>query len=231
MIWGGRLLAGFRAGDRAALDEVYRTHADSIVRVVAMALRRYKGGGPSAWVTASADLPDLVQEVFARAFDPRTRRSFDGSREYGPFLAQIARNVTVDYLRRRGRQASVDLEQVFATLDTQAVPDPTADFADRQTMDRVARYLRQLPPDLQRAHDMLYVRGLSEREAAAALGIGRQVIRTLGARLREGLRRALSDDAVIAAAFESAASETPTFPPVSQLPDRQPKVTLAAKTR
>jgi DNA-directed RNA polymerase specialized sigma24 family protein len=57
----------------------------------------------------------------------------------------------------------------------------------------VGRYLSLLPADLQRVHDALFVQGLSQRDAAIALGLGRQVVRTLASRLREGLRSALKD--------------------------------------
>jgi DNA-directed RNA polymerase specialized sigma24 family protein len=48
-----------------------------------------------------------------------------------------------------------------------------------------------LSPELKKVHEAMYVQGLSQREAAAALGLGRQVVRTLESRLREGLRAAL----------------------------------------
>jgi RNA polymerase sigma factor (sigma-70 family) len=191
--WGRRLLERFRRGETAALDEVYRAYADSVARVVSAALRRF-GGGAATWPAIAEDLGDLVQEVFTRAFDPRTRRSFDGLREYGPFLCQIARNVTVDYLRRDSRYVLTDIDRIFNEAPLQpSVPDLSDDFAEREALTLVTRYLAALPADLQRVHDLLYVRGLSEREAAGALGVGRQVIRTLGARLRDGLRQQLAD--------------------------------------
>ena len=193
MRWAAGLLARFRSGDAEVLDGVYRRYVDVVTRVVGAALRRY-GGGAITWRDAAADLPDLVQEVFARAFDPRTRKRFDGVRDYGPFLSQIARNVTVDYLRRRRRQEDIpgDVDQLFEAIAAGAAPrDLGEEIAERETMRVVADYMANLPPELRHAHEMLYVRGLSEREAAAALGVGRQVVRTLGARLREGLRRAL----------------------------------------
>ena len=55
----------------------------------------------------------------------------------------------------------------------------------------VDRHVASLAGDERRIHDALYVRGLSQREAAAQLGIGRQVIRTVEAHLRAELRREL----------------------------------------
>jgi RNA polymerase sigma factor (sigma-70 family) len=194
--WSARVLASFRDGDAEVLDHVYRSHVRVVTRVVASTLRRY-GGKASIWRGIGCDLPDLVQEVFARAFAPKTRSRFDGVRDYSKFLGQIARNIAVDHLRFRHRQQDLPsgVEQVFDAFPAWPAPRDTSDeIGDRETMNVVLDYLANLPIDLRHAHEVLYERGLSEREAAAALGVGRQVIRTLGTRLRDGLRRALETD-------------------------------------
>jgi RNA polymerase sigma-70 factor (ECF subfamily) len=152
-------------------------------------LRQHRGGA-SSWRAVASEVPDIVQEVFIRAFDPRTRRRFDGIRDYAPFLIHIARNAAVDHLRRLRHQVPADVEQVLAAEPS--ARDVTEEFAERETMDVVANYIANLTPELKRVHDLLYVHGLAEREAAVALGVGRQVIRTLAARLRDGLRSALA---------------------------------------
>jgi RNA polymerase sigma-70 factor (ECF subfamily) len=190
------LLERFREGERTALDTVYRAYVDSVARAVASALRRYghqerHGGG---WREVASELPDLVQEVFTRAFEPETRRRFDGVREYGPYLTQIARNVVVDCLRRKLRQVARDAGPLFDEVSLDLVPPvEPEDFADLQIMTLVGQYVEGLPEDLRRVHEALYVQGLSQRDAAEALGLGRQVVRTLESRLRRGLRRVLKE--------------------------------------
>jgi RNA polymerase sigma factor (sigma-70 family) len=200
-----RLLERFRQGERRALEEVYRTYVDSVARTVAGTLRLY---GRRNWRQVAAELPDLVQDVFARAFEPQTRRRFDGIRDYWPYLAQITRNVVVDHLRREGRQITVPPALFADETMLHADPAQSADgFGDPQTMALVGNYLAQLPPELRRVHEALYVRGLSQREAAVALGLGRQAIRTLEARLRDGLRIVLQKvgDLDLTAALDAAA--------------------------
>jgi RNA polymerase sigma factor (sigma-70 family) len=188
------LLQRFRNGEPAALETVYRTYVDAVSRSVASALRRYSGEGwHGGWRVIASELPDLVQEVFMRAFEPATRRRFDGERAYGPYLAQIARNVVVDHLRRKEKQFGRD-PMPFDELSFDLAPaEKSGELADVKTMVVVGTYIAALPADLRRVHDALYVQCLSQREAAVALGLGRQVIRTLEARLRAGLRRALSE--------------------------------------
>jgi RNA polymerase sigma-70 factor (ECF subfamily) len=189
---GDGLLERFRRGEKAALDEVYRAYVDAVVRVVSRVLQRQGGVGAWGWRTVAADLPDLVQEVFARAFDPTTRQRFDGLRPYGPFLARIAHNVTIDYLRRMGRRVAAEGEEPLDQVTTPVALTATDDgFANPETIGVVNRYLDRLTPELRQIHDVLYVRGMSQREAADALGLGRQSVRTLEAQLREGLRQEL----------------------------------------
>jgi RNA polymerase sigma factor (sigma-70 family) len=188
------LLRRFREGDRAALDAVYQAYVNTVTRSVVGALRRYGGTGRQSWRTIAGEVPDLVQDVFTRAFEPRTRRRFDGLREYGPYLGQITRNVVVDHLRKQSRQVAAERDMVLEeiTLAPAAEPASPGAGADLRTMTLVRRYVAGLPPDLRRVHEALYVRGLSQRDAALVLGLGRQVVRTMEAKLRDGLRDALA---------------------------------------
>ena len=67
-----------------------------------------------------------------------------------------------------------------------------APWADPAVMAVVEVYLAGLEGDLRDVHEVRYVRGLPQREAAAQLGISRQQLRTREARLRDGLREALA---------------------------------------
>lgn len=189
------LLQKFREGDKETLEGVYRAYADAVARVVGSALRRYcTEGSHLGWRQVAVELPDLVQEVFIRAFQPETRCRFDGARLYAPFLSQITRNVVVDHLRRRWRQLALETDPFIDEISLHPIARDGVDaFADWRTMAVVDRYVADLPLELRRVHDALYVQGLSQRDAASALGIGRQVVRTLESRLRQGLRVALQE--------------------------------------
>ncbi len=162
-----------------------------------------------------------TKDVFTRAFEPRTRRRFDGLRQYGPYLGQITRNVVVDHLRKHWRQLSAERDMVLEeiTLAPAAEAASPGSGADLRTMTLVRRYVAGLSPDLRRVHEALYVRGLSQREAALALGLGRQVVRSMEAKLRDGLRGALAG---IARASES--------PPESAIVVGRPAGRAAATT-
>jgi RNA polymerase sigma-70 factor (ECF subfamily) len=189
------LLRRFRAGDPAALEEVYWAYVgkiDAIVRhgVVVPGGRVGGSGGHRA------DLADLVQETFIRAFAPAARQAYDGLRDYGPYLFTVARHVVIDWGRRHGREIptlDTDLEGLVET------PGPSLpEESPAGELEIVRRYLEDLSPELRAVHQVRYEQGLSQREAADRLGVSRQQLRTLEDHLRTGLRRALKRSALSA---------------------------------
>jgi RNA polymerase sigma-70 factor (ECF subfamily) len=191
------LLERFRAGDRDALEEVYRAYVGKVSDIVAHGFRiAATGGAVPGLGRQPADLADVVQEIFLKAFSASSRKSFDGARDFGPYVGGIARNVLVDRARRSGRELLMP-EVPFEPAQAAAGGDPYADIVARweepETVAVAARFVESLPPELARIHRALYVDGLSQREAAAELGITRQAVRTLEGKLREGLRQALRD--------------------------------------
>jgi RNA polymerase sigma-70 factor (ECF subfamily) len=189
-----RLLQRFREGERGALEVVYGAYVDKVTNIARFGFRSAQSGLAVPGLAQRPDeVADLVQEVFLKAFAPKARRSFDGDRTYGPYLYAIARNVAIDWARRRGRELPTpwsDLAESAADLEPEEAGD--APWADEATMALVVRYLASLDDELKSVHSARYEEGLSQREAAERLKIGRQVLRTREARLREGLRRELA---------------------------------------
>jgi DNA-directed RNA polymerase specialized sigma24 family protein len=86
-----------------------------------------------------------------------------------------------------------DVDQLIErlSLESEIGRNQEPRWTDSETCALVERYIASLDPDLARVHEALYVKGLSQREAASAFGLGRQAIRTLEAKLRAGLRHEL----------------------------------------
>jgi RNA polymerase sigma factor (sigma-70 family) len=190
-------LARFRAGDENALAAVYSQCVDHVTRVADAVLRACASGGARGSGEVATALADVVQEVFVKAFAPEARRRFDASRPYQPYLTQIARNVAVDYWRQMRRYVPSDLDSLIERLSLEAEAQSDAgrranDWADPETIALVDRFIASLDEESRRVHDALYIKGLSQRDAAELLGLGRQVVRTKEAKLRRGLRQALS---------------------------------------
>jgi len=198
-----QLLERFRAGDEEALATVYWACVGRVTRIVRAILRVCESGGAGGPTEVEARMADVVQEVFVKAFAPEARRSFDATRPYEPYLAQIARNVAIDSWRETRRYVLTDLEQLIDRLSLEAGAEADGAGADArpdaETVALVNRYLSELDDNSRRVYDALYVRGLSQRDAARTLGVGRQVVRTQEAKLHSGLRRELARASRLAA--------------------------------
>jgi RNA polymerase sigma-70 factor (ECF subfamily) len=135
------------------------------------------------------DWGDLVQETFSRAFGERARLAYDGLRPYRPYLLTICRNLLADHARRRGRELP-------SGLDVDALGDPPAtaggtDEPPAEELALVESYVAGLDRRLAGVYEQRYVAGATQEEAARALGLTRQRLRTLEDKLRRGLQRAL----------------------------------------
>jgi len=131
---------------------------------------------------SSSEVPDLRQETYIRVCESATR-----SRPQFPktFLFTTARNLVIDRARRE-RIVSIDYRQDGTSLDL--VIDeltPERRLAARQDLQRLNRAFESLP---EKTRSVIYLRrvaGLSQRQAAASLGIDESA---LEARMVRGMR-------------------------------------------
>jgi RNA polymerase sigma-70 factor (ECF subfamily) len=189
------LLRAFKKGDPDALEAVYRHHVGEVESWLRGALLRVGRLTP-------ADLGDLVQDVFLRAFSDAARASYDGLREYPPFLMTIARNLFIDWARRAGREIPSS-DFLDDALDKARPAEGDAPPFEPAVVAVVSAFLASLPEELRRVHHQRFVLATPQRQAADALGISRQSLRTLEKKLMAGLRdrlRAAGIDADTAAA-------------------------------
>ena len=186
------LLDRFRAGTPEALATVYWEYVRKVECLLSAGFEiRGRGTRVAGVCRQPEDLADLVEEVFLRAFSEKGRRAYDGLRDYGPYLYAIARNVLVDWARVRGREIPSPWRELEAAIETEPLAEEAAPWATPVTMQVVEQYLVALPQDLRDVHKLRHEQGLSQELAAEKLGVGRQTLRTLERRLRDGLAAAL----------------------------------------
>ena len=166
--------ASFEQGD------LYLMHVGRVRAVIRRTLQR-------TGQFSTANLADLVQEAFLKAFSAAARNRYDAQREYEPFLLAIARNVTVDWARRQFR------EQRGAQLleSEHGIVIDSKNEARHELVAVASSYLETLSPELERVHCLRFVENVPQRRAAELLGISRQNLRTLERRLIDGLKRVL----------------------------------------
>lgn len=188
--WSRELLRGFKAGEREALTAVYRMHAQDVALLLRHGFAFEAGGRPRRFVGYGSgfELQDALHETFRRAFEPSARLAYDGIRPYGGYVATIARNLVLRSFR--AREAMFPVEGDALDSGVRAVdlgPSPEHAVHDDQVRGLVDRFLATLAPDERALIEARFVRGLSQRDAADTLGLGRQRIRTHEKALRAKL--------------------------------------------
>ena len=182
-----QLLSGFRRGEQAALERVYWHYVGEVVKVGRFGLRSGRTGARVPGVARAHELPDLVQEVFARAFAGPARAAYDGVRDYAPYLIRLAANLLIDRHRKLGREIAVDPADLEGALEVGDAPEALERWLEPELVREANAYVAGMTEDLRAVYQERFVAGLSQRDAAARLGLTRPRLRTLEARICEGL--------------------------------------------
>src|SRR3989454_3142736 len=146
------LIAAWHGGDEPAAAELVRRHARALARFLA-------GAG-----ALEADVDDLVQETFIRAF--RALRRFRGQCQFRTWLMTIGGNVLKDAHRRSRRARVVPLGDDLRDTDGDPHEQAVADEAEQRLVGGLERL-----PRLQRGGFLLRAQqGVEDEGIAAALG-------------------------------------------------------------
>src|SRR5881296_1508206 len=146
------LIAAWQGGDEQAAAELVRRHARALARFLASA------GAPEA------DLDDLVQETFIRAF--RAVGRFRGQCRFRTWLLTIGGNVLKDAGRRAKRATVVPLGEDVRATDG----DPHERAVAGEAEGRLLEGLRRLPRMQREVFLLRAQQGFEYEEIAAALG-------------------------------------------------------------
>ena len=141
----------------------------------------------SAYSRTSADRHDLMQEIRLQLW--RVYPQYSPARPFSTWMYRIALNVAISFLRGPGnpRRRSVSLEQCGVDLI-----DDRAFAADSDERVTALRRVIELFDPLNRAVLLLYLDDRSYREIAEILGLSETNVATKLGRLKERIRRELS---------------------------------------
>jgi RNA polymerase sigma-70 factor (ECF subfamily) len=140
------LVERFRAGERAAFDELVRRHQRGIWRVC----RRY--------VKNDADAADLAQQAFVRAF--RAIDSFRGAASVRSWIYRIAINLALNHLRDHAREIATEIADDKLTASATGAHRLIADEDHAKLRAAVA----ELPPKQRMVLELRVFDELSFRE-------------------------------------------------------------------
>ena len=161
----GQLLDRVRRGDDQAMAALYDRYSKLVYSVALRVLRD----------PASAE--DVLQDVFLGLWR-RPERFVSARGSLGGWLAVVARNRSIDTLRRR--RPSEQVEEVYL-----ASPFNLADEAERNTlMQRARAVIVHLPLEQRKTLEMAYFDGLTHTEIAEITG---DPLGTVKTRIRSAL--------------------------------------------
>ena len=183
-----QMLAGCRAGDARAVEELFRLHAPVVERVLGRLV------GPVA------DLEDLTQTVFLEALSALQR--FRGEASFKTWLLSIAVHVGQHYLRagRVRRHVPLDLVPEEAVRGDQ---DHDRSLDERRLAPELHRLLDKVAPKKRIALLLYVVEGHSIEEVASLMGASQTATRSRIFFARRELRKLLGSDKKLRGYVES----------------------------
>jgi RNA polymerase sigma-70 factor (ECF subfamily) len=139
-------------------------------------------------VRSAADVDDVVQDVFLRM-----QRGLAGLRDddrFGPWVYQVARSAIADHHRTAARHPVADERP--STEEQALSPDDDVDGAAAQELATyVAVFVAMLDSPYREALTLTELEGLTQREAAAMLGVSLSGMKSRVQRGRHQLRETL----------------------------------------
>jgi RNA polymerase sigma-70 factor (ECF subfamily) len=168
------LIRRMAGGDRDALAELY----DNLSRPLYATARHI--------LNDAAEAQDVVHDVFLSLWENAS--SFDSGRGAAfSWAVTLTRNRAIDRLRTRSNRArllgnSIPDDLGYGEEPAEAGGSAKAELGDRAVAVRSA--LAELPPDQQKALELAFFSGLTQKEIAEKLS---EPIGTIKARIRRGL--------------------------------------------
>jgi len=210
------LLAAFKAGNREALDTVYRHYAPGVTSFLRKGFTFRSGAGHFYFkgIQDPSELKSSVQEVFRRAFEGKARDSYNGINSFTNWVLAIGRNMVINRFRNRevaisnyisptddrSHMAFMDdemTEEYSGVLYGKASVAQDRLFENAELKGLIDEFMEQLSE-----HDRLllvyrFAEGKGQEETATLLGSTRMKVRTAEAKLRNRLRAFLRSSGYI----------------------------------
>ena len=137
-------------------------------------------------VAGAADQETVIHEVFFKLLSSEDeRRRFHGG-SFGAWIGTVARNHAIDHVRRLHRELTMPAEQVGAHMGATVGPDGAA-----TARVLVERFRDELPPQWRSVFDLCFLDQMSQRDAAATLGMARTTLAYQHLRIRGRLQKFL----------------------------------------
>ncbi len=177
-------------GNQAALEALFARHSGALYQSALKLL-----GNPE-------DAEDALQEGMLSAF--KNLRRFEGRSKFSSWLTRIVINAALMRLRSQRAHQTVSADQPLGeaevTLAEQLAdpaPDPERLYARQELRRLLDRNLTELSPEMRTAVLLRDIEGLSTQEAAEALGVPENTLKSRLHRARLQLAEQIQSEAML----------------------------------
>ena len=161
-----------QAGDTRAFDDLVRKYTPKLYGLV------YN------MTSNRDDTADLLQEIFAKAY--RALKRFQGKSSFYIWIYSISVNMTLNFLKKRGRYTKVSMDDVDSGIlndpafieITTANRDTLREVNIHELQKRLNDALMKLSEDHRTVVTMYDIQGLQHNEIAKILGVSEGTVRS-----------------------------------------------------
>ena len=165
------LIARTQAGDAASFDELIVKYSPRLYGLVYNMTSNHE------------DTNDLMQDIWSKSF--RSIKGFRGKSSFYTWIHSIGVNMTINFLKKRGRRVLLSLDDVdagvqndkeFIELTAASTPVREADLGELQK--RLNEAMQRLSEDHRAVVTMFDIQGMPHAEIAKILGVSEGTVRS-----------------------------------------------------
>lgn len=165
------LVARARGGDTQAFDELVVKYTPKLYGLI------------YHMTSNREDTHDLLQDVFAKAY--RSLKRFQDRSAFYTWIYSIAVNMTLNFLKKRGRQRKISLDDLDLAVENDeefieatSRTDPAREANLHELQQRLNAAMQQLSEDHRTVVTMHDIQGLPHGEISRILGVSEGTVRS-----------------------------------------------------
>ncbi len=158
-------------GDTVAFDELVVKHSPRLYGLVYHMTSNHE------------DTNDLLQEIFAKAY--RSLKRFRGKSSFYTWIYSISVNMSLNFLKKRGRQRKMSLDDIDAGvqftdeyLEATAGTTPDQEVNIHELQERLNMAMQELSEDHRAVVTMFDIQGIPHAEISKVLGVSQGTVRS-----------------------------------------------------
>ena len=165
------LVARTQSGEAAAFDQLVIKYTPRLYSLVYNMTSNHE------------DTNDLLQDIFAKAY--RSIRGFRGKSSFYTWIHSISVNMTLNFLKKRGRRYHLSLDDVDASiqndkefLELTATSSPLREVDLSELQRRLNEAMMKLSDEHRAVVTMFHIQGMPHAEISKILGVSEGTVRS-----------------------------------------------------